>query len=325
MRVGEGASVYWSWRAGSGDVWHAESISGIDLRAFCRGCGRRNRFGGRFQKSISTASAAAVWGSGKDFSGGTVERWFLDWLRRLDAERRSARCPRVLGIDEHFFTRRRGYATTFCDLAKHRVFDVVAGRSEKALEDYLHKLVDKHRVKVICMDLSATYRALARKHFPQARIVADHFHVIRLIGHHFLTCWKQLDPAGARHRGLVSLMRRHQTKSQTRPATAAPGLPATKPCDRCHLWLQTTPLFTPAAQRPQPPQVPPTGSPATFFHRSATPKPSGRHGYSRRYSLCLERRDRHQVALLQKQRHHRRLPHQNRSPPTPSLWLLKLQ
>jgi transposase len=150
-------------------------------------------------------------GKREKLSPATIERWFLDRLRRQDTERSSARCPRVLGIDEHFFTRRKGYATTFCDLGKHRIFDVVAGRSEKALEDYLDKLPEKQRVKVICMDLSATYRALARKHFPQARIVADRFHVIRLIGHHFLACWKQLDPVAARNRGLVSLMRRHQT------------------------------------------------------------------------------------------------------------------
>jgi transposase len=31
------------------------------------------------------------------------------------------------------------------------------------------------------MDLSSTYRALVKKHFPNARIVADRFHVIRLI------------------------------------------------------------------------------------------------------------------------------------------------
>ncbi|HWQ52033.1 MAG TPA: transposase, partial [Bryobacteraceae bacterium] len=54
------------------------------------------------------------------------------------------------------------------------------------------------------------YRALVRKHFPNARIVADRFHVIRMINQHFLACWREIDPAGARHRGLTSLMRRHR-------------------------------------------------------------------------------------------------------------------
>ena len=39
-----------------------------------------------------------------------------------------------MGIDEHFFTRRKGYATTLCDLRNHKVYDVVLGRSELSLE-----------------------------------------------------------------------------------------------------------------------------------------------------------------------------------------------
>ena len=140
----------------------------------------------------------------------TVERWSQDFLRRQVAERSSAVCPRILGIDEHFFTRRLGYATTFCDLKGHTVFDVVLGRSEAALESYLNRLRGKDRVLVVCMDLASVYRSLVRKHFPNARIVADRFHVIRLVNHHFLACWRELDAAGARNRGLLSLMRRHR-------------------------------------------------------------------------------------------------------------------
>ena len=60
------------------------------------------------------------------------------------------------------------------------------------------------------MDLASVYRALVRKYFPNAKIVADRFHVIRLINHHFLACWRELDPVGAKNRGLLSLMRRHR-------------------------------------------------------------------------------------------------------------------
>jgi transposase len=139
----------------------------------------------------------------------TVERHFRHGLRRHFAERHSLACPPVLGIDEHFFTRRKGFATTLCDLKNHTVYDVVLGRSEVSLEAYLQRLEGKDRVRVVCMDLSSTYRAIARKHFPKARIVADRFHVIRLINHHFLACWREIDPAASKNRGLVSLMRRH--------------------------------------------------------------------------------------------------------------------
>jgi hypothetical protein len=40
--------------------------------------------------------------------------------------------PRVLGIDEHSFARKDGYATTFANLGTHRVFDTELGRSELA-------------------------------------------------------------------------------------------------------------------------------------------------------------------------------------------------
>ena len=138
----------------------------------------------------------------------TIERWYHRFLERKMAERKNDLCPRLLGIDEHFFTRKDGFATTLCDLQKHRVFDVVLGRSEAALEGYLRRLKGKERVRVVCMDLSSTYRAIVRKHFPHALIVADRFHVIRLIGQHIHQLWRQLDPAHRWNRGLLSLLRR---------------------------------------------------------------------------------------------------------------------
>jgi transposase len=59
------------------------------------------------------------------------------------------------------------------------------------------------------MDLSETYRSIARKHFKNALIVADRFHVVKLINHHFLKTWSELDEVGRKNRGLLSLMRRH--------------------------------------------------------------------------------------------------------------------
>ena len=191
----------------------------------CRDCGRSfwERFPGILPRKRATepfrrSVFVSHWdGSSRNrvaeregIGSATVERWFQDHLTREFAERGNAPCPRILGIDEHFFTRRAGYATTFCDLRGHKIFDVVLGRSEAALETYLAKLAGKEQVQVVCMDLASVYRALVRKHFPNARIVADRFHVIRLINHHFLACWREIDPAGSKHRGLLSLMRRHR-------------------------------------------------------------------------------------------------------------------
>lgn len=138
----------------------------------------------------------------------TVYRWSQDFYDLKLRERQNDPCPRVLGIDEHFFSKKDGYATTLCDLGKRKIFDVTLGRSEKSLEPYLNQLVGKDRVRVICMDLSTTYRSIVRKHFINALIVADRFHVIRLVNQRFLETWAQLDPKGRANRGLFSLMRR---------------------------------------------------------------------------------------------------------------------
>ncbi len=140
----------------------------------------------------------------------TVERYFRHGLERQFREWHPARCPRFLGLDEHFFTRRQGYATTFCDLRHHKVYDVALGRSEADLDAYLTRLEGKAAVQLVCIDLAASYRTLIRKYFPNACIVADRFHVIRVVNQHFLACWRQLDPVGSKNRGLLSLIRRHR-------------------------------------------------------------------------------------------------------------------
>lgn len=142
----------------------------------------------------------------------TVERWYQSFVKQRVSELSSRSCPTVLGIDEHFFTRKRGYATTLVDLRHHKVFDVVLGRSETSLRSYLKRLPGREKVRVIVMDLSETYRRIAQQYFPNAIIVADRFHVVRLVNQHFLKLWQNYDPEGRKNRGLLSLMRRHHWK-----------------------------------------------------------------------------------------------------------------
>lgn len=167
----------------------------------CQSCGRyfRERFPGilpcqrsseAFQRMIFRQHLDGInrsrLGRREGIGAATVERYFQRGLKRQFGEWHSGRCPQVLGIDEHFFTRRSGYATTLCDLRNHKIYDVVLGRSELSLAAYFQKLEGKSEVRVVCMDLASNYRALVRMHFPNARIVADRFHVIRIINHHFL-------------------------------------------------------------------------------------------------------------------------------------------
>ena len=148
----------------------------------------------------------------RQIGSATVERWFHDQLEAKERMFSNRMCPTVLGIDEHFFTRKQGYATTFCDLRSHRIFEVAKGRSEASLHCALMRMKGRERVQVVCIDLSSGYRSLVRKYFPNALIVADRFHVVRTVLRHFLDTWKLLDPAGRANRGLLSLMRRNADK-----------------------------------------------------------------------------------------------------------------
>lgn len=156
--------------------------------------------GGLTQKHLATTHL---------ISGSTVERWYQDFVAYRVKELEGRSCPIVLGIDEHFFTRKQGYATTLVDLRNHKVFDVVLGRDEQSLGAYLARLPGRDRVRVVVMDLSESYRRIVRRYFPNAKIVADRFHVVRWINHQFLRTWGDMDPAARKHRGLLSLMRRH--------------------------------------------------------------------------------------------------------------------
>lgn len=190
----------------------------------CRSCGRyfNQRFPGikpgfrctepfreevaiKHQEGLSKSASARIF----RISSSTVERCFKHYLELKASHRQNAHCPRVLGIDEKFFTKKAGYMTTLCDLKKNKVFDLILGRSELSLKEKLLKIPERHRCKVIVMDLSETFRSIARKYFTNALIVADRFHVVKLINLQFLRTWGELDEEGRKNRGLLSLMRRH--------------------------------------------------------------------------------------------------------------------
>lgn len=157
----------------------------------------------------------------------SVERFYHEYTARKARERSDGVCPPVLGIDEHSIKRKRTrhrratkFATTLCNLRTHRVFDIVEGRDPKVLDAYFNTLKGKENVRVVCMDLSSSYRALVRKHFPNAKIVADRFHVIRVIQQHFMDLVRSIAPQVKNHRGYLAALR-------TRPDRLFPAQNAT--------------------------------------------------------------------------------------------------
>ena len=137
----------------------------------------------------------------------TVARIYHQFTVRKAAERLSLDCPRYLGIDEHTLHKGQRFCTTFCDLKKRRIFDIQPGKSEADLAGFLGELKGRERVKVVCIDLSSSYRSLIRKFFPNARIVADRFHVVRVVQHHFMQLARLLAANLKSHRGNLAALR----------------------------------------------------------------------------------------------------------------------
>lgn len=117
-------------------------------------------------------------------SQGFVYQIYYEQLEIKTRELKTKRWPRVLGIDEHFFTRRRGYpeyVTVFTDLKKRKLFEVAYSKSKNSLIEQVKHIPGRENVKFVCIDLSPGYRSLVKEFFPGARIIADKFHVIKLL------------------------------------------------------------------------------------------------------------------------------------------------
>lgn len=146
----------------------------------------------RFNRGVSGQDIAADMGIGV----ASVERYYHQMVKAKNSHLQNRQCPRILGIDEHRFTRKTGFLTTFCDLKKQRVFDVAQGKTCTELTGFLQSLQGREKVKVVCIDMCSAYRRLVREWFPNAQIVVDRFHVIRLVNQQFSKLCKLLDEPG---------------------------------------------------------------------------------------------------------------------------------
>lgn len=108
--------------------------------------------------------------------------------RHLELERRKRLYPwpEVVGLDEHCFGRKkplspRDFASMVVDIKNHRLFEVVDGRTIQQLETALANIDGRENVRFATLDMSDAYRSFATRFFPNARLVADKFHVLRLL------------------------------------------------------------------------------------------------------------------------------------------------
>ena len=89
-----------------------------------------------------------------------------------------------LGIDEIALRKgHKDFVVVFVDLDRNRLIGMAASRKhadiEKVLDSWGQTVLDG--IREVSIDLSGNYRGLVRKRLPQAAIVADRFHVMKLV------------------------------------------------------------------------------------------------------------------------------------------------
>lgn len=113
---------------------------------------------------------------------GTSVTSIIRWFDNINYPK--AELPNCIAIDE--FKGNAGGEKFQCNLAdpvKHKIIDILPNRdSEDLYKHFLEYPYEKRaKVKKITMDLSTLFRSIAKKIFPEAKIIADKFHVIRVV------------------------------------------------------------------------------------------------------------------------------------------------
>jgi transposase len=88
---------------------------------------------------------------------------------------------RRIAIDEIAVAKGHRYLTVVMDLESGAVVFVGDGKGADALKPFWKRLrPSKARIEAVAMDMSAAYRSAVSTHLPEAVIVFDHFHVVKL-------------------------------------------------------------------------------------------------------------------------------------------------
>jgi transposase len=107
----------------------------------------------------------------------TVRHIFDSCVKALERAH-TLQAPATLGIDELFLL-----GTPRCiltDLTRRNVVDLLPNRNQETVIRWLRQLPGKEHIEVVAMDMWQPYRNAVREVLPQASIVVDKFHVVKL-------------------------------------------------------------------------------------------------------------------------------------------------
>lgn len=133
---------------------------------------------------------------------GTIWLVFAEYVEAKYAKMNLA-TPRWLGIDEIFLIKPRCVLT---NVDKLTAFDILSNRNKVTVTDRLWRLPDRGSVELVAIDMWRPYRDAAHVSLPNATVVVDKFHVVRMLNNASETVRKALRSSLTKHqrRGLVN-------------------------------------------------------------------------------------------------------------------------
>lgn len=104
----------------------------------------------------------------------------------LRLKKRQYPWPVTIGIDEHSFRRdkkkgRTEFVSLIADYKNKRIKELVRGKTKAELIQALSHIEGKENVRNVILDMCDPFKNFAEEFFPNARIIADKFHVLRLL------------------------------------------------------------------------------------------------------------------------------------------------
>jgi len=169
-------------------------------RFYCRTCNKpftepiagvrkASRTTERYRKSLLWACETfsdlkSVYQTYRCSAGFLYKTLYAELARKQRA--RQAPWPKVIGLDEHFFRHlrysgAREFASLLIDYKNRRAIEVVEGKSCAEMTSALAYIPKRENVNLVVLDLCDPYKKFVSEFFPNAKIVADKFHVIRLL------------------------------------------------------------------------------------------------------------------------------------------------
>lgn len=126
------------------------------------------------QQSLKRTFASIANDTGLDEK--TIRNIFRDYVNVLESEFRFE-TPKWMGIDEIYLIKPRGVITNIED---NTVLELLTNRNQETIAKYLTALKGKERIQYVAMDMWRPYKTAVNAVLPQAIVVIDKFHIVKM-------------------------------------------------------------------------------------------------------------------------------------------------